>query len=284
MPENTEIFRDGFFSTTGTFFTRIPQQVVYVTRESDIRKIAVNPDISCIITTASLAPAFPEYLGIAIVRDPRYAYYALQAVLNGSPDFTLPVFPSRISPSAKIHPSAVISSHCVEIGRDVIIEKNVIVNEHTIIDEGSVIRSNSIIGKSPVFIPDSGKNLQPAGGVNLHRETDIHANVVINRAIFKGYTEIGEQTKIDNLSTIGQGTVIGNRCLLCGGVVLGEVIKTGNNAWIGPNVTIADQISIGNNVYITIGSRVSRDISDDKVVKDNFTLDRKRFSKVIRGM
>jgi len=284
LPEETEIIRDGNFSSLGTLYSSNPSQVVYITRGDDVNKVRSNRTISCVITTPSLATDLPPHLGVAVARDPRQAFYHLQAALNKNPEFSLPSFTSRISSSAKIHPSATISPRNVDIGQDVVIEKNVRICEHSVIDEGSVIRSNSIIGEMPVISPELGQTITPSGGVHLHRETDIHANIVINRAVFHGYTEIGEQTKIDNLSVIGQGTVIGDRCLLCGGVSLGEFVKIGDDGWIGPNAIIADQVFIGKNVYITIGSRVTRDISDGMVAKDNFVLDRKRFSKVLRGM
>ncbi|MEI7856142.1 MAG: DapH/DapD/GlmU-related protein [Methanomicrobiales archaeon] len=224
--------------------------------------------------------------GIVSAQDPQYTYYAIQSALSQNPEFVLEPFINQISQSAKIHPSAVIASISVAIGKDVVIEKNVIVNEQTIIDEGSIIRSNSTIGNIPLHPGAAMKCpvIQPSGGVHLCRNVDIHANTRIDRAIFKGFTEIGEQTKIDNLNTIGPGTTIGKKCLICGGVSIRESVKIGDDAWIGPNAILENQIMIGNNVYITIGSSVTRDIGNDKVVKDNYALDRKRFRKVIRGM
>ena len=286
LSEKTEIIRDGNFSSMGTLFSHHQQQIVYIVRESDVTKITGNSFITCVITIPSLVSKLPDKMGIVSDQDPQNAFYALQSVLRQHPEFVLQPFANQISPSAKIHPSAVISATSVVIGRDVVIEKNVIVNEQTIIEEGSIIRSNSIIGNSP--LPQSGAMtdpvLQPSGGVYLRREVDIHANTHLHRAIFKGYTEIGEQTKIDNLDTVGQGTTIGKRCLICAGVTIGESVIIGDDAWIGPNATLENQIMIGNNVYITIGSTVSQDIDNDKVVKDNYVIDRKRFKKVIRGM
>lgn len=286
LSEKTEIIRDGTFSLMGTLFTRYPQQVVFAVRESDIASILENPAISCVITSPSLVSRLPERIGIAVAPEPHSAFYTLQSALSWLPDFALQPFPSRISPSAKIHPSAVISPESVEIGRDVVIEKNVIVGEQSIIDEGSIIRPNSIIGDTPQSMTEEtpGSAIPPSGGVHLHRDVDIHANTRIHRAIFKGYTEIGEQTKIDNLDSVGQGTSIGRRCLICAGVTIGESVLIGDDAWIGPNVTLENQIFIGKNVYITLGSTVTQNVGDDKVVKDNYAIDRKRFKKVIRGM
>jgi len=286
LSKNAEIIRDGEFSSVGTLFSCCPQQVVWASRENDIRKILKTPSVTCVITTQTLASGLPDRFGIAVTKDPRAVFYTLCSGLHANPDFSLPPFPNRISLSAKIHPSAVIAPSSVAIGKDVVIGKNVIVHEQSVIDEGSVIRPNSIIGDSPVFLADAGTGpaIVPCGGVHIHREVDIHANTRVYRAAFKGYTEIGEQTKIDNLDSIGQGTIIGKRCLICAGVGIGESAVIGDDGWIGPNVTLENQIQVGKNVYITLGSTVTQDIEDDKVVKDNFALDRRRFKKVIRGM
>lgn len=286
LSKTTEIIRDGEFASMGTLFSSSPRQVVWASRENDIRNIQKNPSVTCVITTPALAAGLPDRFGVAAAQDPRAAFFSLCSGLHADPDFALPPFPTRISPSAKIHQSAVIAPSSVAIGKDVVIGKNVIVHEQSVIDEGSVIRPNSVIGDSPVFSADGGAGhaMIPCGGVHLHREADIHANTRIFRAAFKGYTEIGEQAKIDNLDSVGQGAVIGKRCLICAGVTIGESAVVGDDGWIGPNVTLENQIHVGKNVYITLGSTVTRDIADDKVAKDNFALDRKRFKKVIRGM
>jgi UDP-3-O-[3-hydroxymyristoyl] glucosamine N-acyltransferase len=286
QPEKTNLVRDGSFSSLGTVFTHNPGQIIWIVRERDIVKIQSTPAVSCVITTNALAGKIPDTIGVLSSDDPRSAFNSLQARLSQIPAFVLPPFANRIADSAKIHPSAHIAANSVEIGENVVIEKNVVIHEQTVIDEGSIVRPNSIIGGNPPGQCIEGNSLItcPAGGVHLGREVDIHANTCIQRALFKGYTEIGRQSKIDNLDTIGQGTRIGERCLICAGVAIGESVSIGDDGWIGPNVTLNDQISIGKNVYITIGSTVTQDIYDDKVVKDNYSLDRKRFRKVIRGM
>jgi UDP-3-O-[3-hydroxymyristoyl] glucosamine N-acyltransferase len=286
FPETTSIVRDGIFLSAGTLYSHHPSQIVYLTRKNDIPKILQNPSISCVIITPDLVSGIPENIGIATAEDPRHAFFILQSALSHDPQFALPPFANRISRSAKIHPSAKIAPNSVAVGKDVIIEKNVVIHEQSILDEGTIVRSNSIIGDdqylSGALLGASG--IRCSGGVHLHRETDIHANTRISRAFFKGYTEIGEQTKIDNLDAVGQGTIIGKRCLICAGVTIGELVRIGDDIWIGPNVTVESQVSVGNNVYITLGSTVRYDIEDDKVVKDNFAIDRKRFRKVMRGM
>lgn len=289
VPVNTELVRDGAFSSTGPLYAGGREQLVWASTERDIAKIAANPSISCVITTPGLASTVGAVMGILATPDPQSAFYILHGSLRQIPGFALPPFKNRISPSATIHPSARIAPASVAIGDDVIIGKNVVIHEQSVIDKGSIVRPNSIIGCSPgipgCVVPGTRGLVDCAcGGVHLHHEVDIHANTCIFRALFPGWTEIGEQTKIDNLDFVGQGTRIGDRCLICAGVRIEESVCMGDDGWIGPNVSLEQGIAIGRNVYITIGSSVTQDVGDDKVVKDNFVLDRRRFQKVMRGM
>jgi UDP-3-O-[3-hydroxymyristoyl] glucosamine N-acyltransferase len=286
FPDRAGIVRDGDFSSAGTLYSRHPSQLVYLTRQTDIPKILGNPSISCVLTTPDLAPGLPTRIGVATAGDPRQAFFVLLGGLGRDPQSALPPFPNRIARSARIHPSATIAPESVAIGKGVVIEKNVVVHEQSILDDLAIVRSNSVIGDDG-FLAEAlpgATGLLCLGGVHLHREADIHANTRVCRAAFRGYTEIGQQTKIDNLDAVGQGTVIGDRCLICAGVTIGDSVRIGDDGWIGPNVTVENQVSVGKNVYITLGSTVSYDIGDDKVVKDNFAIDRKRFRKVMRGM
>ena len=286
FPEKTGIVRDGDFFSAGTLYSHNPSQIVYLTRESDIPKVLRNPSVTCVLVTPDLVSAIPGHIGVATAGDPRLAFFSLIGALMHDPQFVLPPFASRISRSAEIHPSARIAPASVSVGKDVVIGKNVVIHEQSVLDDGVIVRPNSVIGDERYLpaAPPGARGIRCAGGVHLHREADIHANTRISRAIFRGYTEIGEQTKIDNLDAVGQGTVIGNRCLICAGVTIGEGVCIGDDGWMGPNVTVESQVSIGKRVYITLGSMIRTDVGDDKVVKDNFAIDRQRFRKVMRGM
>ena len=167
--------------------------------------------------------------------------------------FSLEPFETRISPSAVIHPSATIASNSVRIGRNVKIDKNVIIHEQTIIDDGVTIRSGSILGNTCNLTGNSHySEMNPSGGVHIQRDADIHANTIIDRALLKGYTDIGQQTKIDNLVHIGRGRPSGNDVLwlparTSGISLLSETIRG------RPGSTLVKRILIGDNVYITLG-------------------------------
>ena len=65
LPETTRIIRDGQFSSLGSLFSHYPQQLVYATREADIKKIVDNPSISCVITIPELVS---EILKMSVLR------------------------------------------------------------------------------------------------------------------------------------------------------------------------------------------------------------------------
>ncbi|ABS56256.1 transferase hexapeptide repeat containing protein [Methanoregula boonei 6A8] len=281
--DDCTLVRNGGFESLGSVFTHYPQQLVFALREQDIDKIQHNPSVSCVITTDTLVPKVPGYPGLISADNPKEIFYEIHASLSRQTGGAFERLENTIHSSSTIHPSATIASRGVRIGRNVEIGKNVVIHEQTIIDDGVIIRSGSVVGNTCTL---KGKqdciDMHPSGGVHIHRDVDIHANTIIDRAVFKGYTVIGRQTKVDNLVHIGPGVRIGERCLVVACANIGDCVVIGNDSWIGPNSTLAEQILIGNQAYITLGSHVSRDVGDNMLVKDKYVIDRQRFKKVIR--
>ena len=281
--DDCRIVRNGGFESFGSVFTHYPRQLVFALREQDMAKIGMNPTISCVITTDKLIPKAPAGPGIATAEDPKARFYEIHASAARLNNGSFEQFENDIHRSAAIHPSATIASRGVRIGKNVEIGKKVVIHERTVIEDGVVIRSGSIIGNTCTLKGKLDKvDIYSSGGVHIHRDVDIHANTIIDRSVFREYTEIGRQTKVDNLVHIGPGARIGERCLVVACATIGDCVVIGNDSWIGPNSTLAEQILIGNQVYITLGSHVSRDVGNNLLVKDNYAIDRERFKKVIR--
>lgn len=280
------LVRDGDFQSLGSVFSHNDRQLVYATRKDEMQKIASNSSVSCVITLENLVAISPDHVGVIIAEAPRKYFFRCASEFYTNTDTVRESFRNQIDPSADIHSSAVIASDSVVIGKNVVIGKHVVIHEQTRIDDGVIIGPNTIVGSTgnPLLSFEGCVTIQPQGGVHICCEAEIHANSQIDRPVFCGDTEIGLQSKIDNLVHIGGGTVIGNHCLVVACAEIGEAVCIGHDSWIGPNARIVDQICIGSNVFVTLGSYVSHDIADNKVVKDNFAIDRRRFSKVIRGM
>jgi len=78
-------------------------------------------------------------------------------------------------------------------------------------------------------------------------------------SIFIGDAKIGKNCNLTHLTTIGWGL----------GTHKGGVPEIGDNVWIGPNCVISGNIKIGNDVVISAGSVVSKDIPDKCLVMGN---------------
>jgi UDP-3-O-[3-hydroxymyristoyl] glucosamine N-acyltransferase len=98
------------------------------------------------------------------------------------------------------------------------------------------------------------------GSVIISDNVTIHNNVNIDRGVLES-TYIGKGTKIDSLSHVAHGAVIGERCVIIGAGIGGSVI-IGNNCYIGFRAVIKNKVKIGNKVTIGMGAVVIRDVPD----------------------
>jgi serine O-acetyltransferase len=78
--------------------------------------------------------------------------------------------------------------------------------------------------------------------------------------IYIGDAKIGKNCNLTHSTTIGWGL---------GTHKAGGVPEIGDNVWIGPNSVITGSIKIGNDVVISAGSVVARDIPDRSLVMGN---------------
>ena len=116
-----------------------------------------------------------------------------------------------------------------------------------------------------------------AGGVRLGDRVELQANTCVDRAIFGGFTEIGEDTKCDNLVHIAHNVKIGRRCLLAAQAMIAGSVTIGDDVWIGPSAAVLSEITIGDGAYVTIGSVVTRNVAPGQHVTGNFAIDHDKF-------
>lgn len=75
-------------------------------------------------------------------------------------------------------------------------------------------------------------------------------------------TVIDEFTMIDSLVHIGHSAIIGRKCIIVSGAVIGGHVEIDDGCYIGPNVFIKQGIKIGKGVFIGPQSYVTKDIPD----------------------
>jgi UDP-3-O-[3-hydroxymyristoyl] glucosamine N-acyltransferase len=282
-----KVVKDNKFESLGGVHHRTANMLVFIESEKFLPALFENTLVSCVITNQNLLAKIPENYGIAISENPRKTFYHLHNYLANNTDFYWEDFPSEISPEAKIHPRAFIAEKNVRIGRETVIEANATVLERVIIGEDVILRSGCTIGSQGFeFKRIEGKilNVAHAGGVRLGDRVEVQANSAISRSIFGGFTELGEDTKLDNLVHVAHNVKIGKRCFLAACAMLAGSVSVGDDVWIGPGCSISSEITIGNSASITIGSVVTKSVEPGQHVSGNFAIDHQKFLSFIKSI
>jgi UDP-3-O-[3-hydroxymyristoyl] glucosamine N-acyltransferase len=282
-----KVVRDGTFISMGSFIHNSSKQLVFFNNEKFIPILLEKKNISCVILKKELISKVPEYLGIGISEDPEKSYYELHNYLAKNTDFYWKDFQNEISENSIIHPTAYIAEKNIRIGDGCIIGPKACILERTVLENNVIIGPGSVIGgegfrfirKQNYMIP-----IVHAGGVLVHDQVEIQANSCVDKGLYGNFTEIGEETKIDNLVHVGHNVRIGKRCSLVASSMIGGSTRIGDDVWIGPNSSISDNIEIGDRVWVTLGSVVTKNVTNDQRVTGNFAIDHEKFINFIKSI
>jgi UDP-3-O-[3-hydroxymyristoyl] glucosamine N-acyltransferase len=120
------------------------------------------------------------------------------------------------------------------------------------------------------------ERLTHVGGIKLGNECEIKASY-IDRSIFENtYTELENNVFLDNGVHIAHNVLIKSNTLIVANSVIGGSVKIGYNCWIGEGVLIRDNIEIGNNVFLAMGSVVTKDVGDNEQLAGNFAVNKNK--------
>ncbi len=279
------VLRDTDFSSLGFVSHRNKAMLVFLESERFLDGLLANHGVAAVITTPSLAGRIPSGLGLALSEAPRRDFYQLHNYLAEHTEFYWRDFPTEIAGDAVISPQAYIAPRNVRIGRRVLIEPYVTVLPHTIIDDDVVLRAGTVVaaqGFQFVRLGEAIMTVAHAGGVWLHDRVEVQANCTIARALFGGFTEVGEDTKLDSLVYVAHQVAIGRRCLIGASAALTGSVTVGDDVWIGPHATIASEVAVGDGACVTLGSVVTRDVAPGQRVTGNFAIDHDKFIAFLR--
>lgn len=263
------VIRDGDFCSLGSLSSGHDKLLVTFYDTKYLSQLLKNNQISCVVTREELAVELPAHLGVGVCPDPMDAFYRTHHHLLDQTDFYGENFASQVSPEAFVHDRAYVAPHNVRIGRGsrvgpgaVILERSE-VGEHVTIGPGTVIGGE---GFEPKYFEGRHIVVRHAGGVRIGDRVDIQANSHVAKAVFNGFTEIGDETKIDAMVHIAHNVRIGRRCELASAAVIAGSAIVGDNVWIGPNATVSSEITVGNGAFIAIGSVVVRRVRENQRV------------------
>lgn len=280
-----EVIREGEFTSLGFITHGYPVQLAYAESEEYMHNLEMAPNITCLITTPELRPLASENRGLAVSGNPRRSFYSIHNHLARNTEFYGKHFENQIAETARIHPKAFIAERDVCIGEKCVIEPNVTVLENSVLKNEVVIRAGSVIGGEGFAYNRIDGEIMPvrhAGGVLLHDRVEIQCNTVIDRAVFGGYTEILEDTRIDNLVHVAHNVRIGRRCLVVALAMLGGSVTIGDDVWIGPSAAIRPEVRIDSGAWISMGSVVTNDVGPGQKVSGHFAIDHDKFIQFMR--
>lgn len=277
--------RDGEFASLGFVTHRAPAMLVFAEHPRFLEALLGNPDVACAITTEALAARVPAGLGLACVGEPRRLFYGLHNRLARETSFYGAPFPNGIAASARIHPTAFVAARGVRIGERVVVEPHASIFENAIVGDDSVIRAGCVVSSAGFEFNALGDEVQAvlhAGGARLGARVELQSNSCVDRAVFGGFTEIGDDTKIDKLALVGHNARVGARCRIAAGAVIAGSATLGDGVWVGPNATVSNEVTVGAGARVSLGAVVTRDVPPGATVTGNFAVDHEAFLERLR--
>lgn len=192
---------------------------------------------------------------------------------------------AKVAESATIFPNVFISTNAVigertvvypgcfigigsVVGNDCILYPNVVIREGCTVGNQCILNPGVVIGGDGFgFAPTPKENVKipQIGGVHIADDVEVGANSAIDRGTIQS-TEIGRQTKIDNLVTIGHNVTVGEFCFLAGQTGIAGSTQLGNRVIAAGQVGISGHLTIGDRVILGPQSGVTKNISAGETV------------------
>ncbi len=271
------------FNNLGLVDCDIPNTLTFIDEMKYLDKLIANQNITGVLIHKSQSINITrEDIVILVSEDPRYDFYNL---MNKIAESKYTRTPSIISPSANIHPRAFISEVNVKIGNNVVVEPNATILADVEIGNDSIIRSGAVIGSEGFEHKRTSKGILSVfhdGKVIIGKNVEVGANACIDKGFSSRYTIVGDYTKIDNLVHIAHGVQTGKRCFIIASSMVAGSVTLKDDVWVGPNANIAPQVTVENNGFISLGSVVTRNVSEHQHVTGNFALPHAQFLEILK--
>lgn len=140
--------------------------------------------------------------------------------------------------------------------------------------DGSI---NEINSKQKIY------KIPSIGSVVVGDDVEIGANTCIDRGTIEN-TEIGEQTKIDNLVQIGHNCKIGKGCMIVSQVGIAGSCKIGDRTVLAGQAGLADHLDIGPDSIVMARAGVSKSFPEKSIIVGTPAVPRKEFIKQIQTL
>ena len=166
----------------------------------------------------------------------------------------------------------------VSIGRDISIDVNVVLEGRVVIEDNVVIESNCVIRDSVIKAGTVIKAFSHLEGAEVGEYCDVgpyarlrpgtvlHARAKVGNFVETKKTVLGEGSKINHLSyvgdaEVGEGANIGAGTITCNYDGVNKfVTRIGDDAFIGSNTALVAPVSVGAGATTAAGSVITQDV------------------------
>ena len=168
----------------------------------------------------------------------------------------------------------------VSIGKDISIDVNVVLEGRVVIEDNVVIESNCVIRDSVIKAGTVIKAFSHLDGAEVGEQCDVgpyarlrpgtvlHAKAKVGNFVETKKTVLGEGSKINHLSyvgdaEVGKGANIGAGTITCNYDGVNKfVTRIGDDAFIGSNTALVAPVSVGAGATTAAGSTITQDIPE----------------------
>ncbi len=195
-----------------------------------------------------------------------------------------------IDEDVAIGDNAVLLPHVV-IYRGAHIGNNFFAHAHAIVREGCrlgdnvVLQNGAVVGSDGFGFARDGdhwEKIAQSGPAILESDVEVQANACIDRASV-GETRIARGVKIDNLTQVGHGSVVGEHTLLCAQAGLAGSTVVGKNVVIAGQAGVAGHCNVGDGVVITAQSGTHGDIPAGSMVSGSPAFDHRQWLRAVNA-
>lgn len=242
------------------------------------------PRISCLFCTPELAENLPAHIqGVAVTQTPKLAFFRIHNFLVRHREKR----PTVIDPAAVVSPLAYVAPYNVEIGPGVEIQPFVTVNENSVLMERVRVCAGTVIGaQGYTVVKEEGDRafiVLDAGKTILEQGVQIGSNCNIECGTMQyDITRIGAYSMIDNGVLIGHGTVTGKQGLVAAETIISGNCVFGDRLWCGVNATVSNAVTVGDDVRISLGAVVTKDVPSGETVTGNFAIPHRIFMRNLK--
>jgi UDP-3-O-[3-hydroxymyristoyl] glucosamine N-acyltransferase len=168
---------------------------------------------------------------------------------------------AAIGEDAIVAAGAIVGDGCV-VGREARIFPRAVLYPGTRIGARTRVHAGAVIGVDGFGYapgPAGAEKIHHLGGVDVGADVEIGANTSVERGTLED-TRIGDGTKIGDLCLIGHNVRIGRRCLLAGQISVGGSAVIEDDVMIGGAASLADHVTIHAGARLTARAALTKDV------------------------